>query len=136
VTDLGKYHLDPAKDDILRIEIERVESINKDEKGEKKTETKKAALLVGVRKPDAIDIKNSWGTLEFRRESSSPAGPPGMPPRETWKMWRGDKSYAVDDTAVQALINSLTAQNQVEGFVDDPARKGQLIPSKPDAVVR
>jgi hypothetical protein len=190
-TDLGKYHLDPAKDDILRIEIERVESINTDEKGEKKTETKKSALIVGVgkkvedksdqyyayldnpqhkdiikiaaknvarfvklldkpdalrdrnlvafggfRKPDAIDVKNSWGTLEFRREESSPSGPPGMAAQETWKMWRGDKPYAVDETAVQTLITTLTASNQVEGFVDDPEAKKQLGLDKPDAVVR
>ena len=48
--DLGKYHLDPAKDDILRIEIERVEEIAKDAKGNKEKKTAKVALLVGVGK--------------------------------------------------------------------------------------
>jgi hypothetical protein len=189
--DLGKYNLDPAKDDILRIDIERVESINKDEKGDKKTETKKVALVVGVgkkvddkndqyyayiddpkhkdivqiaaksvarflklvdkpdalrdrnlvalggfKKPDAITIENSWGKLEFRRTSSPPSGPPGMAPPESWKLWRGDKSYAVDAMAVQTLISTLTAANQVEGFVDDPATKKSLFPDKPDTVVR
>ncbi|MGH7222040.1 MAG: DUF4340 domain-containing protein, partial [Gemmataceae bacterium] len=188
---LGKYHLDPAKDDILRIEIERVEAIDKDEKGEKKPKTRKAALVVGVgkkvddkndqyyayiddpkhkdiikiatksvarflklldkpealrernlialggfRKPDAINIQNSWGTLEFRRSSSAAAGPRGMAPQESWKLWRGDKSYAVDETAVQTLISALTAPNQVEGFVDDSATKSKLIPDKPETVVR
>ncbi|HTU88931.1 MAG TPA: DUF4340 domain-containing protein, partial [Gemmataceae bacterium] len=136
-TDLGKYNLDPAKNDILRIEIERTESINTDEKGEKKRETKKATLLVGVgekvgdkkdqyyasiddpkhkdivaisansvarlllladkpdalrdrnlvalgsRKPDAINIQNGYGLLEFRRSSTSPPFPGGMPAQET-----------------------------------------------------
>jgi hypothetical protein len=190
-TDLGKYHLDPAKDDILRIEVERVESINTDEKGEKKRETKKIALLVGVgekvskdkdqyyaylddpkhkdivaisansvarllklvdkpealrdrnlialgfRKPDAINIQNGYGLLEFRRSGPpAPSFPGGPPPTETWKLWRGDKSYAVDSAAVQALITALTTPNQVEGFVDDPAKRKELVPDKPDAVVR
>ncbi len=189
-TDLGKYNLDPVKDDILRIEIERTESINTDEKGEKKRETKKLALLVGIgkkidkqdryyayvddpkhkdivaisanniarlqklvdkpdalrdrnlvsfsgfRKPDAINIKNSYDLLEFRRSSSAPPPFGGMPAQETWKLWRGDKSYAVDAATVQALISALTAQNQVQGFVDDPAAKAQLHLDKPDAVVR
>jgi hypothetical protein len=190
-TDLGKYHLDPAKDDILRIEIERTESINTDEKGDKKRETKKIALLVGVgekvskdkdqyyaylddpkhkdivaisansvarllklvdkpdalrdrnlialgfRKPDAINIQNSYGLLEFRRAGPAmPSFPGGPPPSEPWKLWRGDKSYAVDPAAMQALITALTAPNQVEGFVDDPAKRKELVSDKPDAVVR
>jgi hypothetical protein len=188
--DLGKYNLDPAKNDILRIEIDRTESINTNEKGEKKRETKKIALLVGVgekisdkkdhyyayidnpqhkdivsipvnhvarllqlvdkpdslrdrnlvafsgfRKPDALNIQNSYGLLEFRRSSSSPPLPGGMPAQETWKLWRGDKSYVVDTTAVQTLISALTAPNQVKGFVDKPDR-GTLGLEKPDAVVR
>jgi hypothetical protein len=190
-TDLGKYHLDPTKDDILRIEIERTESVNTDEKGDKKRETKKLALLVGVgekvskdkdqyyaylddpkhkdivaisansvarllklvdkpdalrdrnlialgfRKPDAINIQNGYGLLEFRRSGPPlPSFPGGPPPAENWKLWRGDKSYAVDSAAVQALITALTAPNQVEGFVDDSAKRKELVTDKPDAVVR
>lgn len=189
--DLAKHNLDPAKNDILRIEIERVESINTDEKGEKKRETKKAALLVGVgekvgekkdqyyamiddpnhkdivalsvnsvarllklvektdalrdrnlvalgfRKPDAIDIQNSYGLLEFRRTGpAAPSFPGGPPPQETWKLWRGEKSYAVDSTVMQSLISLFTAPSQVEGFVDDTAAKTRLHLDKPDAVVR
>ena len=192
-TDLGKYNLDPAKNDILRIEVERTEAINTDEKGDKKREMKKIALLVGIgkkiddkkdqyyayiddpqhkdivaisansvtrllkladkpdalrdrnlvalgfRKPDAINIQNSYGLLEFRRAgaSSPPPAFPGAPPApETWKLWRGDKSYAVDAATVQALITALTTPNQVKGFVDDPAKKKELGMDKPDAVVR
>lgn len=190
--DLGKYNLDPAKNDILRIEIERTESINTDEKGDKKRETKKVALLVGIdkkidnkdqyyayvddpqhkdivaisdssvarllkladkpdalrdrnlvalglRKPDAINIQNSYGLLEFRRQTAAAAPPPfpgAPPPPETWKLWRGDKSYAVDAATMQALITALTTPSQVKGFVDDPAKKKELGMEKPDAVVR
>ncbi len=189
--DLGKYNLDPAKNDIFRIEVERVESIDTNEKGEKKKETKKVALLIGigkkidkkdqyyayiddpqhkdifaisatsvarllklmdkpdalrdrnlvvlggVRKADAINIQNSWGLLEFRRDAATPPPMPGaMPPQETWKLWRGDKPSAVDAVVMQALIAALTTPNQVEGFVDDPAVKTRLGLDKPDAVVR
>jgi hypothetical protein len=190
--DLAKYNLDPAKNDILRIEIDRVESIDKNEKGDKDKKTRKVALLVGVgakvgekkdqyyacldnpqhkdvvalsansvarllklvdkpdalrdrnlvelggfRKPDAVNIQNAYGLLEFRRgASSSPPLPGGMPPRESWTLWRGDKSYAVDETAMQTLLSALTAPNQVEGFVDDAAEKKRLGLDKPDVVVR
>jgi hypothetical protein len=191
VTDLGKYNLDPARNDIVRIEVERTESIKTSEKGEKTKETKNLALLVGIgakvgdkkdqyyayldnpqhkdvikisansvaplvkvlgqddalrdrnlvdlggfRKPDAIDVKNSWGTLEFRRVSSAlPQARPGAPSRETWKLWRDGKSYAVDETAMQTLLSTLTAPNQVERFVDDPNLKNKLGVDKSDAVV-
>ncbi|HEY7313077.1 MAG TPA: DUF4340 domain-containing protein [Gemmataceae bacterium] len=188
-TDLGKYNLDPAKDDLLRIEIERVDEIATSEEGKKEKKTSKVALVVGVGKkvddkrneyyaylddskhkdivkvpaknverflkllekpdalrdrnlvalrgqPDAIDIKtDSWGLLEFRRTSSSAPGPRGLPAQASWKLWRGDKSYAVDENAVQNLISLLTAPNQIEGFVDDAAEKGKLRLDKPDAVV-
>jgi hypothetical protein len=179
-TDLAKYHLDPAKDDILRIEIDRVEQITKDSEGAKEKKTAKVALVVGVgkkvddksdqyyaylddpkhkdvikisaksiepfvklldkpdalrdrnlialgfsRKPDAIDIKNSWGLLEFCRGSDT---------QKPWKLWRGDKSYAVDDSYMQSMINLLTAPNQVESF-PDPATKAQLGLDKPNVVV-
>jgi hypothetical protein len=192
VTDLGEYNLDPAKNDILRIAIERVEEISAGEEGKKEKKTVQVALLVGVGKkigdksdqyyayvddpkhkdivkipvknverflkllekpdtlrdrnlvalrgqPDAIDVKtDSWGLLEFRRTAADnpPGGFPQNPQKSSWKLWRGDKSYAVDDSAVQNLISLLTAQNQVEGFVDDSQEKKQLLPEKPDAVVR
>ncbi|HEY7157609.1 MAG TPA: DUF4340 domain-containing protein, partial [Gemmataceae bacterium] len=188
-TDLGKYHLDKTKDDILRIAIERVEEIGKDSEGNKEKKTANLALLVGVGEkigdnkdhyyayvddpkhndivevpvknverflkllakpdalrdrnlialhgqPDAFDIKSdSWGLLEFRRAAASKLPVPSQP-KASWKLWRGDKSYAVDDAAMQGLIGLLTAQNQVEGFVDDAAEKGKLGLDKPDAVVR
>jgi hypothetical protein len=188
-TDLGKYHLDPAKDDILRLAIERVEEISANEEGKKEKKTVKVALLVGVDEkigdkkdqyyayvddpkhkdivevpvknverflkllekpdalrdrnlvalqgqPDAIDIKSdSWGLLEFRRAAASKF-PVRSQPMASWKLWRDDKSYAVDDATMQGLIGLLTAPNQVEGFVDDPQEQKQLLPEKPDAVVR
>ncbi len=177
VKDLHKYNLDPAKDDILRIEIDRVEEIGKNDKGDKEKKTAKVALLVGIgkkvddkgdqyyayvedpkhkdivkiaaksvarflqllehtgalrdrnlvelgsfRKPDAIDIKNSWGVLEFRRTSDL---------QKQWKLWRGDKSYAVDEQAMQALLSALTQKDQAD-FPDSSVTAKQLGLDKPE----
>jgi hypothetical protein len=175
VKDLAKYHLDPAKDLILRIDIDRVEDINKDSEGNREKKTKNVALVVGVGKkeddgyyaylddakhkdvvkisakgverllqlvekpdllrdrdlvalrgqPDAIDVKNSWGTLEFRRTSNV---------QKPWKLWLDGKSYAVDEPTIQALISALTAPNQVQSFPDS-SMKNQLGLDKPVATV-
>jgi hypothetical protein len=179
--DLAKYNLDPAKDDIARIEIDRVEEIAKSAAGEKEKKTAKVALVIGVgkkvgennsqyyaylddpkhkdvvripvksvvrllkllekpdalrdrnlvtlggfKKPDAIDVKNSWGLLEFRHTSDM---------QKPWQLWRGDKSYAVDEPSIQNLITTLTGPDQVESF-PDPAMKAQLGLDKPQAVVQ
>ena len=189
--DLGKYHLDPATNDILRIEVERVESIDKSENGDKSKKTKKIALLVGVgtkigykkdryyaylenaehkdiatvpasgvarllkladqpgalrdrnlvslggfRKPDAIDIQNGYGLLEFRRSKPASASPfGGAVPQETWQLWRSDSVVAVDEAAMQAALAALTSPNQVKEF-KDPSQRTALGLDKPDAVVR
>jgi hypothetical protein len=180
VKDLAQYNLEPAKDDLVRIEIERVEEIAKNAEGEKEKKTKKIALIVGVgkkvgendsqyyayiddpqhkdvvristksvarllkllekpdalrdrnlvalgfKKPDAIDVKNSWGLLEFRHTSDT---------QKPWQLWRGDKSYTVDEPAIQNLITTLTAPDQVESF-PDPATRAQLGLDKPDIIVQ
>lgn len=175
--DLGKYHLDPAKDELLRIDIDRTEEITSDSEGKKEKKTAKVALVVGVgkkeggkyyaylddpkhkdivkipaksvtpllqlldkpdalrdrnlvelsnfRQPDAIDIKNSWGLLEFRRTSDT---------QKPWKLWRDGKSYTVDDQTIQNLISQLKQPNQVESF-PDPSEKAKLGLDKPDVTV-
>lgn len=181
VKDLAQYNLDPAKDDLVRIEIERVEEISKNAEGQKEKKTKKIALIVGIskktgendsqyyayiddpqhkdvvristksvarllkllekpdalrdrnlialanfKKPDAIDVKNSWGLLEFRHSSDT---------QKPWQLWRGDKSYTVDEPAIQNLITSLTGPDQVESF-PDPAMRKELGLDKPDITVQ
>jgi hypothetical protein len=48
--DLGKYHLDPTKDDVLKVEIDRTDEISTDEKGKKEKKTSHHVLLIGVSK--------------------------------------------------------------------------------------
>lgn len=80
----------------------------------------------GFKKPDAIDVQNSYGKLEFRKVPSVSGG---------WKLFRGDAPQAVDDTAVQKLVSELTHKNVVESFVDDPKDKAALGLDKPDVTV-
>jgi hypothetical protein len=182
-TDLAKYELDPAKNNVLRIEIERVESVKAGEGGKDDKKTAKVVLLVGgvakkdaegkpekyyaclegernvvripakgvepvrkllddpnslrdktlvqlggLAKPDAIVIKNDYGTLEFFREDSLALKP--------WKLYRGgDKGEDVDASMVDGLITLLTQKGQVKGYVDDPAKRGALELDKPVATV-
>ena len=47
--DLAKYNLDPAKSDVLTIDVDRIDSI-KDENGKQETKTSPVTVLVGVGK--------------------------------------------------------------------------------------
>jgi hypothetical protein len=80
----------------------------------------------GFKKPDAIDIQNSYGKLEFRHTS----GTTGV-----WKLYRGDQAQAVDEQAVQQLVDQLTKKNVVESFIDDPKERAPLGLDKPDVTV-
>jgi hypothetical protein len=177
--DLAKYHLDPAKAEVLRIEVTRGDA--------KKTTT--TAALVGVNKklgdakdakdakplggekyyaaldegqtkdvvkvpasnvdpivklvedpgalrnkhlvqlenfktPDAIDVTNSYGTLEFRK-------PDAIKP---WELHRGGTASKVDEAEVRQLIDALTKTDATS--FPDPKRKKELGLEKPDVVVR
>ena len=48
--DLAKYNLDPQKSDVLTIDVDRIESLAKDESGAQKPKTAPVKLLVGVGK--------------------------------------------------------------------------------------
>src|SRR5581483_2789165 len=50
VTDFAKYNLDPAKSEVMKIAIDRVEDIKKDGDGQPEKKTAKITLLVGVGK--------------------------------------------------------------------------------------
>src|SRR2546421_176478 len=56
------------------------------------------------RQPDALDVKNSYGELEFRRPD----------PAKPWRLYRGGKEREVSDQAVSQLVNTLTQRDQVK----------------------
>jgi hypothetical protein len=76
------------------------------------------------RQPDALNIKNSWGTLEFRRPD----------PNKPWKLYRGDKAVEIKDDSVKSLITLLTQKGQVRSFAD-PKQRTQLGLDHPEVVV-
>src|SRR5262249_22042103 len=77
--------------------------------------------------PDAIDVKNSYGTLEFRRPDAS----------KPWELFRdkdSGKGANVEETEMQALVSALTGKDQVKEF-SDPKRKAEQGLHKKDADV-
>jgi hypothetical protein len=79
----------------------------------------------GFKKPDAIDVKNSYGVMEFRRSTE---------PGKEWKLYRGETAHNVDGQAVQPLVSLLTQKNVVTDF-PDPAKKKELGVDNADAPV-
>jgi hypothetical protein len=81
----------------------------------------------GFKRPDAIDVKNGYGLLEFRR---------GTEPGKEWKLYRdkGETAHAVDSAAVEALVSLLTQKNVVTEFRDADQKK-KLGLDNPDAPV-
>ncbi len=79
----------------------------------------------GFKKPDAIDVKNGYGLLEFRR---------GNEPGKEWKLYRGETAHDVDGQAVQGLISLLTQKNAVTDF-PDPSKRKELGLDNADAPV-
>jgi hypothetical protein len=161
--ELAKYNLDPAKGDVLRIEVT-------------KGNGKKASAVIGVKKkdgdkyfaapegtgttrdvvkvsatsvepleklmddpgslrnrnlvkldgpPDAIDIQNSYGLLEFRK-----AGVPGF-----WELYRGGPAIKVDATAAQLLVSALTQRELKANFADMKRRKELGLGEKDQVIV-
>jgi hypothetical protein len=175
VTDLAKYHLDPAKNEVLRIEVRRGEEkepttqtlvvgvghkIEPKDKGKDKDKFaappaakyyayldngQKAKDIVKVpvsaiepftkllddpgsvrnrnlvdlgsfRTPDAVDIENSHGKLEFRRADST----------KPWELYRGNTASAIEDTDIQLLVSTLTKKDAVLLPFPDPKEEDKL----------
>jgi hypothetical protein len=174
IEDLAKYNLGP-KDDVLQIEVERVDSPGGEGKEKK---TSRHVLLIGVGKkvddktdkyyatlegsksvvkvaaknvepllklladpaalrdkalvrlpmfkqPDALDVENSYGKLEFRR-------PDALKP---WQLfYKSETGQAVSQDTIQLLINTLTQKDQVKSFPKPEERK-QLGLEKPEVTL-
>jgi hypothetical protein len=80
--------------------------------------------LPSGKKPDAINIQNTYGTLEFRKADSLSG----------WKLYRDDREQTVQEQAVNALIDKLTTRGLVKEFRDAKDRK-ELGLEKPQAEV-
>ncbi len=162
--DWAKYNLDPAKGDVLRVEVTREKGkpsaayigVSKKDgdrffaaaEGQDKTRDVVKVSATGVETltkliddpstlrnknlvrlenvtPDAIDVQNNYGLLEFRK-----------PPRAfDWELYRDGKPHKVDDGEMRLLIDSINKKDQVVSF-PDPKRRKELGLEKPDFIVK
>lgn len=167
--DLAKYKLDPTKDKVLQLSIERIEEGDKtsnprlivaltEKVGEAKDkyyamvdDGKKEIVRISVAsiepllrlavdpeglrertlvkigtldKPDAIKIKNNYGSLEFLRADSA----------KPWMFYRPGKDFpdAINEAVITNLISVLGQKGQVKSFLDSP-KDSELELDKPQA---
>jgi hypothetical protein len=101
--------------DVVKVSASAVEPFRKllDDPGAMRN--KNLVQLEAFHAPDAIDVQNSYGKLEFRKADS--AG--------RWKLYRDGTAHDVDETEVNLLRDTLTKKDQVQSF-PDPKRRGQL----------
>jgi hypothetical protein len=84
-------------------------------------------------RPDAVNVKNATGLLEFRRNEQT------LNPTKSWELWRGSEpGQNVDDQALtgpQGLVTVLTQKNVIRSFPDPKAKEADLGLDKPEVVV-
>jgi hypothetical protein len=125
----GKYYaaLDEGGKtyDVVKVSAESVKPLVEliDDPG--KYRSKSLVQLDNFKQPDAIDVVNSYGTLEFRKPDTS----------KPWELYRGGSANKVDETEVRKLIDELNKKDAVTSFVD-AKRKKELGLEKPDVVVK
>ncbi len=89
--------------------------------------------LEAFKTPDAIDVENSYGLLEFRKGEAGPMAF-GKPDGGDWQLYRGGTAHATDAIEVRKLIDALT-RTKATSF-PDPKRRKELGLDKPDVTVR
>ena len=117
--------LDDGKKEIVRISVASVEPLLRlaaDPEGLRDRTLVKAGALD---KPDAITLKNSYGTLEFQR----------MDPAKPWMLYRPGKDVpdAINEVSVTNLISVFGQKGQIKSFIDTPAKDSDLELDKPIA---
>lgn len=154
VGELGKYHLDAAREDVLRIEVrtkdgttaaligvgkkegDRYFATVDDPKGKTRDVVKVSANSVepflkllnepgSLRNknlvklegtPDAIDVKNRYGLLEFRKPEMA----------RDWELYRDGKATKVDQNEVRFLIDAINRKDQATFPEVDAKRRKEL----------
>jgi hypothetical protein len=86
---------------------------------------KNLVQLDNFRQPDAIDVENSYGKLQFRRPDAT----------RPWQLFRDGKAQAVDDAEVQLLVSALTKKDAVQSFPEAARKKELGLAGKVDTTV-
>ena len=105
---------DDAKSyDIVKVSAASVERFQKLLEDPGSLRDKNLVRLEGS--PDAIDVKNAYGLLEFRRLDAN----------RDWELYRGATPAKVDLAEVRKLVDGLLRKNQILSF-PDPAKRAEL----------
>lgn len=117
--------VDDGKKEIVRISVASIEPLLRlaaDPEGLRDRTLVKAGTLD---KPDAITLKNSYGTLEFQR----------IDPAKPWMLYRPGKDVpdAINEVSVTNLISVFGQKGQIKSFLDAPAKDSDLELDKPQA---
>ncbi|MFQ3592148.1 MAG: DUF4340 domain-containing protein [Gemmataceae bacterium] len=99
--------------DIVKISAANVERYQKLLEDPASLRDKNLVRLEGS--PDAIDVKNAYGLLEFRRLNAE----------RDWELYRGETAAKVDLGEVRKLVDGLMGKNSILSF-PDPAKRGEL----------
>ena len=122
-----KYYaaLDEGKTkDVVKVPATSVEPFLKVLKDPSEKRNKNLVQLDSFKTPDALDVENTYGKLEFRKPDAS----------KPWELYRDKTAATVDETEVRKLIDEVT-KAKATSFID-PKRRKELGLEKPDAVVR
>lgn len=122
----GKYfaHIEGEKN-VVKVAAKEVDPLIKLTEDPAALRDRTLVRFDGFKTPDALDVKNGAGLLEFRREEAT----------KPWQLYRGDSPTAVDEKAVQGLLSLLTQKNVVRTFPDPKSSPADLGLDKPAAVV-
>jgi hypothetical protein len=124
-----KYYaaLDEGKaKDVVKVSVSSVEPFIKvlDDPGSKRN--KNLVHLENFKTPDAIDVRNTYGTFEFRKADAT----------KSWELYRDKTANSVDESEIRKLIDAINKKDAVTSFPEaTPKRKKELGLEKPDAVV-
>ncbi|MFO0925594.1 MAG: DUF4340 domain-containing protein [Gemmataceae bacterium] len=111
--------------DVVKVPAAAVDALVKVVDDPNGVRNKNLLALESFKQPDAIDVDNSYGKLEFRKPDAA----------KPWQLYRGGAANNVDDAEVRKLIDELNRKDVISSF-PDPKRKKELGLEKPEVVVK
>jgi len=122
-----KYYamLDDGRKEVVRIQAANLEPILKLVADPEGLRDRTLVRLGALDKPDAINLTNSYGLLEFRRPDQA----------KPWMFYRPGKDVAsaINELNINNLVGLLAQKGQIKSFVDSGAKEADLGLDKPVA---
>ena len=124
--DEGKYYayIDRGKKgkDVVKVSASSIKPFIELLEHPEEKRNKNLVALEPFKAPDAIDVKNPYGLLEFRK-----------PEGKSWQLYRDGKAHPTGEAEVRALIDQITKGKAVS--FPDPKRRKELGLERPDVEV-